>query len=217
MTDAGWVDDSFAFQLGRKCLRDDLSVAHHEGISGERGIVQGRTSRPENVRHFAFNDLLGKVKRDRVGWEHIRKNLLEHGPYLRMAFQWAVWRNEHRIGSVIRHDRLDITGLESLPVDGATSFPSVYCWLKPYCTPSPGVVIVADFLPVSAGHGAPAPRLLQGTVVGRANPQRVVESQMSAPLRVSVTPTPHVPFLFHFSFVSRSSVLHLGHEDTAQW
>jgi len=56
------------------------------------------------------------VKRDRVGREHIRKNLLEHGPYLRMAFQWAVWRNEHRIGSIVRHDRLDITGLESLPV-----------------------------------------------------------------------------------------------------
>ena len=111
-----WAGGLFLFQLGRKCLRDDLSIAHHEGISGERGIVKRRTSRPEDVRHFAFNDLLRKVKRDRVGWEHIRKNLLEHGPYLRMAFQWAVWRNERRIGSIVRHDRLDITGLESLPV-----------------------------------------------------------------------------------------------------
>ncbi len=73
-----WAGGLFLFQLGRKCLGDDLSIAHHEGISGERGIVKGRTSRPEDVRHFAFNDLLGKVKRDRVGWEHIRKNLLEH-------------------------------------------------------------------------------------------------------------------------------------------
>src|SRR5437870_10095868 len=64
-----WAGGLFLFQLGRKCLRDDLSIAHHEGISGERGIVKRRTSRPEDVRHFAFNALLRKVKRDRVGWE----------------------------------------------------------------------------------------------------------------------------------------------------
>src|SRR5260370_41169060 len=33
---------------------------------------------------------------------------------------------------------------------------SVYCCLKPCCTASPGLVVVASFLLVSAGHGAPA-------------------------------------------------------------
>src|ERR1700674_5347507 len=32
---------------------------------------------------------------------------------------------------------------------------SVHCCLKPCCTLWPGVVVVAAFLPASAGHGAP--------------------------------------------------------------
>jgi hypothetical protein len=31
----------FRFQLRRKCLRDDLSVAHHERIGGQRGLIMG--------------------------------------------------------------------------------------------------------------------------------------------------------------------------------
>src|SRR5206468_8784352 len=94
------------------------------------------TSRPEDVRHFAFNDLLRKVKRDRVGWEHIRKNLLEHGPYLRMAFQWAVWRNEHRIVSIVSHNCLDITSPESVPVMEQRLFGLFIAGWAQYCLPN---------------------------------------------------------------------------------
>ena len=33
-----------------------------------------------------------------------------------MAFQYAVWSDEHRILSIVSHNRLDLTGPESLPV-----------------------------------------------------------------------------------------------------
>jgi hypothetical protein len=52
----------FRFQLRRKCLRGDLSVAHHERIGGQQGTIRGRTSRPEDVGYFAFNDLLRQAK-----------------------------------------------------------------------------------------------------------------------------------------------------------
>ena len=52
----------FCSQLSRECLRDDLSVAYHERIRGKRSIIIGRTSRPEDVRDFALDDLLRQVK-----------------------------------------------------------------------------------------------------------------------------------------------------------
>jgi hypothetical protein len=85
VTDADCVDDSFTFQLGCKCLRDDFAVAYHEGIGGKRSIIKGRVSRPEDVRNFAFDDLLRQVKRGLAGWKHVRKNLCEHRLYLRQA------------------------------------------------------------------------------------------------------------------------------------
>src|SRR5436189_6197936 len=73
---------------------------------------------------------------------------------------------------------------------GMNSSPSAY----PYMILAAGRVRDAGLVPPGPAAGvlaaaapappaAPAPRLLQGTVVGRANPQRVVESQMSAPER----------------------------------
>src|SRR6266850_4324781 len=106
----------FCFQLGGKCLRDDLSIAHHEGIGGKRSIIKGRVARPEDVRYFAFDDLLRQIKRGLVGWKHGRKNLCEQRTYLRQAFQCPLWSKEHRIVSIISHNRLDIAGSESLPV-----------------------------------------------------------------------------------------------------
>jgi len=92
----------FRFQLSRKCLRDDFAVAYHEGIGGKRSIIKGRVSRPEDVRNFAFDDLLRQIKRSLAGWKHARKNLCEQRTYLRQV--------------LVSHNRLDIAGSESLPV-----------------------------------------------------------------------------------------------------
>src|SRR6266702_4060671 len=112
MTDADCVD-SFAFQLGRKCLRDDFAVAYHEGIGGKRNIIKGRVSRPEDVRNFACDDLLRPIKRGLAGGKHARKNLCEQRTYLRQPFEWPLWSDEHRIASIVSHNRFDIAGSES--------------------------------------------------------------------------------------------------------
>src|SRR5207249_5441531 len=106
----------FRFQLGRKCLRDDFAVAYHEGIGGKRSIIKGRVSRPEDVRNFAFDDLLRQIKRSLAGWKHARKNLCEQRTYLPQPFECPLWSDEHRIASIVSHNRLDIAGCESLPV-----------------------------------------------------------------------------------------------------
>src|SRR6266850_7708737 len=43
-------------------------------------------------------------------------NLCEQRTYLCRAFQCPLWSDEHRIVSIISHNRLDIAGSESLPV-----------------------------------------------------------------------------------------------------
>src|SRR5882672_793163 len=90
----------FCFQLGGKCLRDDLSIAHHEGIGGKRSIIKGRVARPEDVCYFAFDDLLRQIKRGLVGWKHGRKILCEKRPNRCPAFQGPVWSEEPRLVSI---------------------------------------------------------------------------------------------------------------------
>src|SRR5207247_11359064 len=80
------------------------------------GIVKEIVSRPADVRYFAFDDLLRQLKRGLARWKHVRKNICEQRPYLRQAFQCLLWNDEHRIVSIVSHNRLDIAGSESLPV-----------------------------------------------------------------------------------------------------